>query len=201
MAVVPTTTPPGYEWTFRRVVGATLVFSLVAFCFWLIFRFYQVVFILFIAVVIGTVLRPLANWLSQRGISRMASVILVYLAILLLIAGFLWLLFPVIFKQGATILGEVPAYYQGLRAWLVNSPSELFHRLGAYLPIQPAQALQYSRGRSEPHELRRDGLRLCGPGSPGDLHHHRDPGTDPLLDAGWSPHHPVAFAADPPGPA
>jgi predicted PurR-regulated permease PerM len=134
MAIVPTTTPPGYEWTFRRVVGATLVFAGVAFCFYLLFRFYQVVFILFIAIVIGTVIRPLANWLTQRGISRMASVILVYLAILLFVAGFLWLLFPVIFQQGATILGDLPVYYQELRAWLVNSPSELFHRLGAYLP-------------------------------------------------------------------
>jgi predicted PurR-regulated permease PerM len=150
MAAIPTTTPPGYEWTFRRVVGATLVFSLVAFCFWLIFRFYQVVFILFIAVVIGTVLRPLANWLAQRGIARMASVILVYLAILLFVAGFIWLLFPLIFKQGATLLGEVPAYYQGLRAWLVDSPSELFQRLGAYLPSSLPRLFTTAAGDQSP---------------------------------------------------
>jgi predicted PurR-regulated permease PerM len=134
MAVVPTTPPPGYQWTFRRVVGATLVFSLVAFCFYLLFRFYEVVFILFVAVVIGTVIRPIANWLTQRGISRMASVILVYLAIFLLVAGFLWLLFPMIFNQGATILGQVPIFYQSVRTWLADSPSQLFHRLGNYLP-------------------------------------------------------------------
>jgi predicted PurR-regulated permease PerM len=123
-----------YEWTFRRVVGATLVFSFVAFCFYLLFRFYEVVFILFIAVVIGTVLRPVAHFLTRRGFSRMASVILLYLAILIFVAGFLWLLFPLIFKQGATMMAEVPVFYQSLRTWLSESHSELFNRLGSYLP-------------------------------------------------------------------
>jgi len=134
MATPTASTTQPYEWTFRRVVSATLVFSSVAFCFYLIYRFYEVVFILFIAVVIGTVLRPIANWLTQRGLSRMASVILVYLAILLFVAGLLWLLFPLVFKQGATILGEIPIFYQSLRTWLSESPSQLFHRLGEYLP-------------------------------------------------------------------
>jgi predicted PurR-regulated permease PerM len=134
MATPILSTSQPYEWTFRRVVGATLVFSFVALCFYLLFRFYQVVFILFIAVVIGTVLRPVANWLTRRGFSRMASVILVYLAILIFVVGFLWLLFPLIFKQGATMLADVPLFYQGLRTWLAESPNELFHRLGSYLP-------------------------------------------------------------------
>ena len=134
MAVVPQTSPP-YEWTFRRVVGATLVFSFVAFCFYLLYRFYQVVFILFIAVVIGTVLRPIANWLTQRGLSRMASVFLVYLAIGIFIAGFFWLLSPLIFKQGATLLSDIPAFYQSVRIWLINNSTPFFQRLGEYLPV------------------------------------------------------------------
>ncbi len=121
MATPTVSTTQPYPWTFRRVVGATLVFSFVAFCFYLIFRFYEVVFILFISVVIGTLLRPIASWLTQRGFSRMASVILVYLAIFLLVAGFLWLLFPMIFNQGATILGQVPVFYQSVRTWLAES--------------------------------------------------------------------------------
>jgi predicted PurR-regulated permease PerM len=137
MATPTISTTQSYEWTFRRVVGATLVFAFVAFCFYLLYRFYQVVFILFIAVVIGTVLRPLANWLTQRGFSRMASVILVYLAIFIFVAGFLWLLFPLIFKQGATMMGEIPIFYQNLRTWLADSPNQLFQRLGDYLPSSP----------------------------------------------------------------
>jgi len=113
---------------------ATLVLVSVIFCFWLLYRFYQVVFILFIAIVIGTVIRPIANWLHQRGLPRMAAVIVVYLLMLILLAGFLWLLFPLIFKQSATIASEAPAYYQTLRNGLVNSPNQLFVRLGELLP-------------------------------------------------------------------
>ena len=132
MAVNPVSQP--YDWTFRRVVWATLVLVSVAFGFWLLYRFYQVVFILFIAIVLGTVIRPITNWLYQRGLPRAAGVILVYLVLLTLLTGFLWLLFPLIFEQSATLTSEVPRYYQELRVWLINSPNQLFERLGQLLP-------------------------------------------------------------------
>jgi predicted PurR-regulated permease PerM len=137
MATPTISTSQPYEWTFRRVVVATLVFAFVAFCFYLLFRFYQVVFILFIAVMLGTVLRPIANWLTKRGISRMASVILVYLAIVLFVVGFVWLLFPVIFHQASTMLGQLPLFYQSVRTWLSESHSGILQRLGSYLPSSP----------------------------------------------------------------
>jgi predicted PurR-regulated permease PerM len=123
-----------YDWTFRRVVWATLVLVSVIFCFWLFYRFYHVVFVLFIAIVIGTVFRPLVNWLYQRGIPKIAGVILVYILLLILLAGFLWLLFPLIFEQSATLSKEVPAYYQNLHTWIINNPNQLFMRLGQLLP-------------------------------------------------------------------
>lgn len=130
----PASPNPAYKWTFGRVVWATLAFSFVVFCFWLIYRFYEVVFVLFIAVVLGTVIRPIANWLTQRGLSRMASVIIVYLVLLSLVVGFLWLLSPLIITQGGALLADVPAYYHGLRNWLINSPNQFMERLGQSLP-------------------------------------------------------------------
>jgi predicted PurR-regulated permease PerM len=132
MAVNPFSKP--YNWTFRRVVWATLVLVSVIFCFWLLYRFYQVVFILFIAIVIGTVIRPIVNWLYQRGLSRVAGVILVYLLLLILLTGFLWLLFPLIFEQSSTLARELPGYYQTLRTGMVNDPNQLFMRMGQLLP-------------------------------------------------------------------
>ncbi|MEO8354736.1 MAG: AI-2E family transporter [Chloroflexota bacterium] len=123
-----------YDWTFRRVVWATLVLVSVVFCFWLLYRFYQVVFILFIAIVLGTVIRPVVSWLYQRGIPRVAGVILVFLVLLILLVGFLWLLFPLIFEQAATIAKEVPDYYQNLRTWILDSQNRFFIRLGWMLP-------------------------------------------------------------------
>jgi len=51
MALAPSLQP--YDWTFRRVVWATLVLISILLGFWLLYRFNQVAFILFIAIVIA----------------------------------------------------------------------------------------------------------------------------------------------------
>ena len=112
--------------------------------FWLLYRFYQVVFILFIAIVMGTVIRPVVTWLHRRGLPRIAGVILVYLLLLALLIGFVLLLFPLIVEQGTTIAAAVPGYYQSLREWMVNYPNQLIVRLSEFLPatlpgLEPVQ--------------------------------------------------------------
>lgn len=122
------------DWTFRRMVGATLIVLAVGLCFWLFYRFSQVVFILFIAIVLGTAIRPAASWLQSRGLPRTASVALVYFLILLLLIGFLLVLLPVVLEQGRTITAGLPEYYDGLRAWMAAFPNPLMVRLGEFLP-------------------------------------------------------------------
>jgi predicted PurR-regulated permease PerM len=133
MALYPPAQP--YQWTFGRVMAATLVLVFVALGFWLLYRFGQVVFILFIAVVMGTVIRPAVAWLHRRGLPRMVGVILVYTLLLALLIGFGLLLFPLIIEQGAIIAADVPGYYQSLREWTVNFPNQWVARLGGFLPI------------------------------------------------------------------
>lgn len=126
--------PQPYTWTFRRVMWATLVLVLVALGFWLLYRFYQVAFILFIAIVLGTVLRPVVTWLHRRGLPRIAGGILVYLLLLTLLIGFMFLLFPLLIEQGATIVAAVPGYYQGVREWMVGAHNPIITRLSEFLP-------------------------------------------------------------------
>ena len=83
------------EWTFRRVAWTTLVFVMVAAGFWLLYRFYAVLFILFIAIAFGTAVRPMVDWLSRRRVPRLAAVESHLLSILFLIIGFGLLLFPI----------------------------------------------------------------------------------------------------------
>jgi predicted PurR-regulated permease PerM len=137
-------TPQQNNWTFRRVVWATLVIVLIASGFWLLFRFYQVVLIFFIAIVIGTVIRPVVTWLHHLGLPRMAGVILVFLLLLSLLVGFILLLFPLIVDQGITVAAAVPGYYQVLRDWMVHFPNQFIVRLSEFLPtllpgLKPAQ--------------------------------------------------------------
>ena len=125
---------PTNQWTFRRVMWATIVLVLVAFCFWIFYRFYQVVFALFFAIVLGTVIRPVVTWLNRRGLPRIAGVLAVYLLLLALIVGFVLLVFPSIVEQGSTISAAVPGYYQSLREWMTNSPNQLIVQLSTFLP-------------------------------------------------------------------
>ena len=125
---------PTNQWTFRRIMWATIVLVLVAFCFWLFYRFYQVVFALFFAIVLGTVIRPVVTWLNRRGLPRIAGVLVVYLLLLALIVGFVLLVFPSIVEQGSTISAAVPGYYQSLREWMTNSPNQLIVQLSTFLP-------------------------------------------------------------------
>ena len=123
---------------------ATLILVFVALSFWLLYRFNQVIFMLFVAIVLGTVIRPVVTWLHRRGLPRIAGVILVYMLLLTLLVGFLLLLFPLIIEQGTTIATTVPDYYQTLREWLGNSPNQLIVRLSKFIPpllpeLEPGQ--------------------------------------------------------------
>ncbi|MBE2224856.1 MAG: AI-2E family transporter, partial [Anaerolineae bacterium] len=102
------------------------------------YRFHQVIFILFIAIVIGTILRPVVVWLHRRGVPQKAGVILIYLLLLFLLTGFVLLLFPLITEQSATITAAVPGYYQNMRGWLVDHPNPMLHNLNALLPVTPS---------------------------------------------------------------
>ena len=123
-----------HDWTFRRVVWATLVLLSVMLGFWLIYRFNQVIFILFVAIVIGTVIRPAVAWLHQHGLPQTVGVIFVYLLLLLLLTGFLLLLFPLISDQSKTIAAAIPNYYQNLREWVIKNPNQSLVSLSEFLP-------------------------------------------------------------------
>jgi len=122
------------HWTFRRIMVATLVLVCVALGFWLLYRYYQVIFILFVAIMLGTVIRPIVNWLYRRGIPRAAGVLIVYALLLAFVIGFILLLFPLVFDQGSAIVSGIPDYYQNLRTRLVTSPNQLIMSLNQFLP-------------------------------------------------------------------
>lgn len=128
-------TPPTYDWTFRRVVWATLILVSVGLSFWLLFRFSQVVFMVFIAIVMGTVLRPVVDRLYSRGMPRLAGGISVYLILLALLVGFVLLLFPLIAEQSGMIFASVPGYYQSFRGSMMGSSNLFIVQLSEFLPV------------------------------------------------------------------
>jgi predicted PurR-regulated permease PerM len=129
------TLPQPYQWTFRRVIWATLLIVFVGLSFWVIYRSSQAIFILFIAILFGTVIRPAVNWLYSRGISRTAGAIFIYLLLFVLLIVFLLLLFPLIADQSEKIFILVPIYYQRIREWFMGASDPLISQLGRLLPV------------------------------------------------------------------
>lgn len=122
------------QWTFRRIIVATLALVGIGLGFWLLYRFYQVLFILFVAIILGTIIRPIATWLNRRGLSKVGGLVVVYILLFALLAGFLLLLFPLVFDQGSAIVKGIPDYYQQLRTWVELSPNQLINSISQYLP-------------------------------------------------------------------
>jgi predicted PurR-regulated permease PerM len=104
--------------------------------FYLIYRFSNVLFVLFVAAVLATAMRPAVLWLEQRGMPQWGGVITIYAVLALLTATLFATLAPLIVDQGVQIAQDVPGYYQEAREDLRGSRSQILRRIGNNLPEQ-----------------------------------------------------------------
>ena len=123
------------EWTLRQVVLATINVVAVILAFWLLYRFWNVLFLLFSGIVVATAIRPLVEWLNRRGLSRTLGVVLVYLLLAGLLVGFGLLVAPVIANQVTQISSQVPTYYLNLRNSMIASNNQLVQGVGFSIPL------------------------------------------------------------------
>lgn len=121
-------------WTAGRVALATLSVVAVVGIVWLVYQYRGVVALLMLAIVLSTAIRPLVNWLRDRGIPRGLGVVLVYLGLMAVLAIVITLVAPPLVAQIGAIGARLPEYYQGLRATLLASPSPLLRDLAEALP-------------------------------------------------------------------
>lgn len=122
------------EWPTRQVVFATLLIVAITTSFYFLFRFSQLVFILFLAIVFSTAIRPAVEWLNRRGLSRPLGVILIYLIILLVIGGVIAAIMPLLVEQVGAISEVAPSYYTDLRSSLFLSQNLILQRIALYMP-------------------------------------------------------------------
>ena len=123
-------------WTTSQVVVATTFVVCVFLTFWLLYRLRALIFLLFVAIVIGIAIRPLVEWLQQRGIARNTGIIIIYILIAAVLLGFLALTFPVIADQATQLSQNLPHYYSEIRAALVNSGNRLLQNIGLRIPSE-----------------------------------------------------------------
>jgi predicted PurR-regulated permease PerM len=128
-------------WTTSQVVLATIFVVCVFLTFWLLFRLREVLFLFFVAIVLGTAIRPAVEWLHRHGVSRTTGVIIIYILIAGLVAGFAAMIFPLLADQATAISKTIPEYYLSIRSWLINSHNRLLQNIGWRLPSEIALLL------------------------------------------------------------
>jgi len=130
-------------WTTNQVVFATIFVVCVFLIFWLLYRLQTVILLFFVAMVLGTAIRPAVEWLYRRGISRMSGVILVYIAIAGLLIAFLATVVPLLAEQTTQLSQHLPQFYVTARNWLIDSDNRVLRNIGARIPAQ-LQLLLYN---------------------------------------------------------
>ena len=123
-------------WTTSQVVLATLFVVCVFLSFWLLYRLRDVLFLFFVAIVVGTAIRPAVDWLHRRGIPRATGVIVLYILIAGILVGFLAMILPLLADQATEISKTIPEYYTNFRSALVDSGNRLLQNIGLRLPTQ-----------------------------------------------------------------
>lgn len=122
--------------TFKEALGAVILFLLVLAGFFGVYRFHHLLFTLFVAIIFGTMARPIHQWLINRRVPKYLVSTLMLVGLLALVIGFVLLLLPVLSSQYQTLFSAIPRYYSIIRDWIASSKNELVVRLSESLPAQ-----------------------------------------------------------------
>ena len=125
--------PNNLLWSNRQVVYATLFVVAVGVIFYILYRFSQILFILVVAIVLGTAIRPAVDWLNRKGIPRSAGIIFVYLGLFCLAVLLVLLAFPMLSEQITAFNQNLPFYYANLSNSLLNSSILVVQQIGIRL--------------------------------------------------------------------
>jgi predicted PurR-regulated permease PerM len=118
------------------VILATFAVVAVIVGFYLMYRFFNVLFVLFVAAVLATAMRPAVLWLQKHHVPQWGGVLLIYLALVLVTAAVFGTLAPLLVEQGSQIVQNVPEYYTDARDQLRESNSRILRRIGNNLPAE-----------------------------------------------------------------
>ena len=122
--------------TFKEALGAGILFLLVLAGFFGVYRFHHLLFTLFVAIIFGTMARPIHQWLINRRLPKYLVSTLMLVGLLALVIGFVLLLLPVLSSQYQTLFSAIPRYYSIIRDWIASRKNELVVRLSESLPVQ-----------------------------------------------------------------
>ncbi len=118
--------------------GLVLIFALLA------ARGWEVILLVFLAILLGAALEPVTAWMRARaGIGRGAAILIVYAVFIVIVVGVAVFIVPAAVVQISGALGRLPAFLEGVRASTAGfRPKALVEGIGALIdaaeaPLKP----------------------------------------------------------------
>ena len=118
--------------------GLVLIFALLA------ARGWEVILLVFLAILLGAALAPVTAWMRARaGIGRGAAILIVYAVFIVIVVGVAVFIVPAAVVQISGALGRLPAFLEGIRAATAGfRPKALVEGIGALIdaaeaPLKP----------------------------------------------------------------
>ena len=110
-----------FRWAFLAALGLLLAVGLAL----TLLQMSTVLFSVFAAAFITLGLDPLVRWFQRRGMKRGVAILTVILLFVLVIAGLLWLVLPLVINQAVTFVQQLPAMYKDLQSqqWYQDAQS------------------------------------------------------------------------------
>ena len=101
-----------FRWAFIAALGVMVAVGIVS----AILSISGVVFSVFAAIFITLGLDPLVRWFERRGMKRGLAIVTVIVLFILVIAGMLWLVLPIVIGQAASFIESVPQMLTNLQS-------------------------------------------------------------------------------------
>ncbi len=155
---------PDQQPDFKDAIKAVLLFLLVLAGFYGVYRFHHILFSLFVAIIFGTMARPIYQFFINRGIHKNLVSGIMLVGFLGLIVGFVFLLLPVLTSQYQTLFTAVPRYYNIVRDWIASSKNELVARLSESLPVELSLGEQLPNASQDAISTLNNAVRFLGSG-------------------------------------
>jgi predicted PurR-regulated permease PerM len=90
---------------------------------WLTIQIFEILLLVFLAILLALALVPPMRWMENRGLPRTAAAAVSFLALIGLIAGFFGIIVPPLVSQGQSFVDNFPEYVSNLERIIDNYPS------------------------------------------------------------------------------
>ncbi|HMN59050.1 MAG TPA: AI-2E family transporter [Anaerolinea sp.] len=122
------------DWSNRKIITGVLVVVFVLGAFFLLFHFLPEFLLVFTGIVISISISPPIDWLVRHKLSRSFSVVLLYLILAGVFAGFIFLVIPQTAQEATTIVPKVESIYSEGRSSLQDSPLLIIRQVAGVFP-------------------------------------------------------------------